>query len=48
MILFQSIERAEKSMQEAKIYFNSGELLESNINRSPASYLYNPKEERNK
>lgn len=44
----KSIVRAHENMVEAKIYINSGELLEANINRSPASYLLNPEEERNK
>jgi len=33
-------------MKQGNIYVNSGELLESNINRSPTAYLYNPPEER--
>ncbi|KAJ8978006.1 hypothetical protein NQ317_004551 [Molorchus minor] len=44
----KSITRAHESMVEARIFINSGELLEANINRSPASYLFNPEEERAK
>ncbi|XP_018320936.1 neutral ceramidase [Agrilus planipennis] len=43
----QSILRAHNSMVEARIFLNSGELLNVNINRSPAAYLFNPEEERN-
>jgi neutral ceramidase len=35
-------------MVEGKIFLTSGTLLDANINRSPASYLYNPEEERAK
>ncbi|RUS88499.1 hypothetical protein EGW08_003757 [Elysia chlorotica] len=44
--IVQSVVMAHNSVQPANIYFNSGELLESNINRSPSAYLNNPKEER--
>ncbi|XP_044262814.1 neutral ceramidase-like [Tribolium madens] len=44
----QSIINAHENMVKGKIYVNSGILLEANINRSPASYLYNPEEERAK
>lgn len=33
-------------MTRARIYYNRGELLEANINRSPQAYLLNPAEER--
>ena len=46
MVMFQSVIMAHNSVQPANIYLNSGELLESNINRSPSAYLNNPKEER--
>jgi neutral ceramidase len=45
-LYLQSIERAHNNMKQGNIYVNSGELLESNINRSPTAYLYNPPEER--
>ncbi|KAK9754308.1 Neutral/alkaline non-lysosomal ceramidase, N-terminal [Popillia japonica] len=35
----QSIINAHESMVTGKIYINRGELLDANINRSPASYL---------
>ena len=35
-------------MVNGKITINEGELLDSNINRSPASYLMNPASERAK
>lgn len=44
----QSVINAHENMVEAKIYLSSGTLLDANINRSPASYLYNPEEERAK
>jgi neutral ceramidase len=44
----QSIINAHESMVEGKIFLTSGTLLDANINRSPASYLYNPEEERAK
>lgn len=44
--LLQSIQRAHETMVDAKLFWNSGELLRSNINRSPAAYLYNPVDER--
>ncbi|CAG2240357.1 ASAH2 [Mytilus edulis] len=44
--IIMSIDRAHSNQKPGNIYVNSGELLESNINRSPTSYLYNPPEER--
>ncbi|CAL1538863.1 unnamed protein product [Lymnaea stagnalis] len=44
----QSIHQAHKAMRPADIYMNSGELLDSNINRSPTAYLNNPEAERSK
>lgn len=35
-------------MKPGNLYVNTGELLESNINRSPTAYLNNPAEERAK
>ncbi|XP_064644788.1 uncharacterized protein LOC135498445 [Lineus longissimus] len=43
-----SIERAHKSIKPANIFFNEGELLSSNINRSPSAYLNNPADEKAK
>ncbi|XP_005100690.1 neutral ceramidase isoform X1 [Aplysia californica] len=43
-----SIVKAHDSMQPADLYVNKGELLESNINRSPTAYLNNPEAERAK
>ncbi|XP_054154941.1 uncharacterized protein LOC128953485 [Oppia nitens] len=42
----KSIDMAHNSLQTGYIYWNSGELIDSSINRSPASYDNNPKEER--
>jgi hypothetical protein len=47
-IHWQSIERAHENIKPGYIYWNEGELLDSSINRSPAAYLNNPKEERDK
>ena len=44
----QSIENAHNSMVDGNVYYNSGTLLKSNINRSPSAYENNPKEERAK
>ncbi|XP_013094566.2 uncharacterized protein LOC106078246 isoform X1 [Biomphalaria glabrata] len=44
----QSIINAHENLQPADIFMNSGELLDSNINRSPTAYLNNPAEERSK
>ncbi|XP_045606118.2 putative neutral ceramidase C [Procambarus clarkii] len=43
-----SIKEAHESMVPGYLYLTSGELLDSSINRSPSSYLYNPEEERAK
>ncbi|KAG5893001.1 hypothetical protein JTB14_037194 [Gonioctena quinquepunctata] len=43
--IVRSIKRAHNKMTDARIFLNSGELLEANINRSPAAYLFNPKAE---
>jgi len=42
----QSIINAHENIVPGKIFLNSGILLDSNINRSPASYLLNPESER--
>ncbi|CAG0892813.1 unnamed protein product [Darwinula stevensoni] len=41
-----SVRAAHGNLQPGHIYYNEGELLEANINRSPISYLNNPPEER--
>ncbi|XP_053390202.1 uncharacterized protein LOC123563648 [Mercenaria mercenaria] len=46
--IMRSVDRAHNNMKPANIYVNTGELLESNINRSPSAYLNNPPEERAK
>jgi neutral ceramidase len=43
-----SIQEAHESRQPGKLYLNSGLLAGANINRSPAAYVRNPKEERMK
>lgn len=48
LFIKQSIDRAHNNMKPANLYVNTGELLESNINRSPSAYLNNPPEERAK
>ncbi|XP_026481963.1 neutral ceramidase [Ctenocephalides felis] len=42
----QSIIRAHNNLVPGRIFVSQGELLEANINRSPAAYLNNPEEER--
>lgn len=44
--IVKSIDIAHKTMKPGKILVNKGEVEGSNINRSPYSYLQNPKEER--
>lgn len=44
--IVKSIVDAHDNLQEGTITISQGELLHSNINRSPQSYLLNPKEER--
>lgn len=46
--IVESINKAHLSMQEGNIFVNSGELLETNINRSPVAYQQNPEVERKK
>nr|XP_023018453.1 neutral ceramidase [Leptinotarsa decemlineata] len=46
--IVKSIKAAHKNMQKARIFLNNGEILDANINRSPAAYLLNPKEERDR
>lgn len=44
--IVQSIKQAHDSVRPANLYLSVGQLLDSNINRSPTAYLNNPKEER--
>ncbi|XP_055746635.1 neutral ceramidase isoform X3 [Salvelinus fontinalis] len=44
----ESIAIAHRNIKPGRIYMSKGELEESNLNRSPHSYLNNPAEERNK
>lgn len=44
--IVESIVRADKNLVPATAYFSVGSLKDSNINRSPSSYLLNPEEER--
>uniref|UniRef100_A0A4W5MJT6 Neutral ceramidase n=1 Tax=Hucho hucho TaxID=62062 RepID=A0A4W5MJT6_9TELE len=46
--IVKSIEIAHRNIKPGRIYMSKGELEESNLNRSPHSYLNNPAEERNK
>lgn len=43
---FQSIKLAHENLTPAKIFYNEGTVENSNINRSPQSYLLNPEDER--
>uniref|UniRef100_A0A0B7A399 Neutral ceramidase n=2 Tax=Arion vulgaris TaxID=1028688 RepID=A0A0B7A399_9EUPU len=44
--VIQSIKQAHSNLKPADIYLNVGQLLDSNINRSPTAYLNNPAAER--
>ncbi|XP_014661394.1 PREDICTED: putative neutral ceramidase C [Priapulus caudatus] len=44
--IVESIRLAHHDLRPGSIYYNEGELLLSNINRSPTSYVLNPKSER--
>ncbi|KAI8068079.1 Neutral/alkaline nonlysosomal ceramidase [Gongronella butleri] len=44
--IVNAIVRAHDNLQEGSVHINVGELLNSNANRSPGSYLLNPPEER--
>lgn len=46
LLLFQAIQRAHENMVEARLFINSVEVVNANINRSPAAYEMNPEEER--
>lgn len=45
--IVHSIQKAHENLKPGKIFINKGELLNSNINRSPTAYQENPEEERN-
>lgn len=44
----QAIIRANKNMKTARAFVNVGQLLNTNINRSPSAYLKNPQDERDR
>lgn len=44
--IMQSIINAHDNLEEGSLALNQGELLDTNINRSPQAYLLNPYEER--
>ena len=44
----ESVKRAHSNMKPSIVYHTEGELHDSNINRSPTSYLANPIKEREK
>ncbi|XP_010862950.2 neutral ceramidase isoform X1 [Esox lucius] len=46
--IVKSVVIAHRNIKPGRIYISKGELEESNVNRSPYSYLNNPAEERNK
>ena len=43
--IFSAIVMAHENMEDANIQLASGQLFDTNINRSPTSYLLNPQEE---
>ncbi|ERL84934.1 neutral ceramidase [Dendroctonus ponderosae] len=46
--IFLAIQRAHENIVEARVFINSVDVVNANINRSPASYEKNPQEERDK
>lgn len=46
--ILKSIEQAHVRMKRGYIYWNQGDVLHANINRSPSAYDANPKKERDK
>lgn len=44
----QSIDIAHENMKKGRIFINRGTVENSQINRSPFSYLENPESERNR
>ncbi|XP_056627837.1 neutral ceramidase [Triplophysa dalaica] len=46
--IVKSVDTAHRNLKPGRIFINKGELIDSNLNRSPHSYLNNPEEERNR
>lgn len=46
--MVRSVDRAHANQVQGHIYWNEGELLNANINRSPSAYLNNTEEERSR
>lgn len=46
--IYNSIVRAHDNLQEGKIFLNTGNVEEANINRSPTAYAKNPEAEKNR
>ncbi|KAI7797248.1 neutral ceramidase, partial [Triplophysa rosa] len=46
--IVKSVDIAHRNLRPGRIFINKGELIDSNLNRSPHSYLNNPEEERNR
>ncbi|XP_051522645.1 neutral ceramidase-like [Myxocyprinus asiaticus] len=44
--IVKSIDIAHRNMRPGRIFINKGQLADSNLNRSPHSYMNNPEEER--
>uniref|UniRef100_A0AAR2JK83 Neutral ceramidase n=1 Tax=Pygocentrus nattereri TaxID=42514 RepID=A0AAR2JK83_PYGNA len=44
--IVKSIDVAHNNMKPGRIFLNKGEIVDSSLNRSPHSYMNNPKEER--
>ena len=44
--IVNAISRAHEKLQKGNVVVKRGELLDTNINRSPQAYLLNPEEER--
>lgn len=45
-MLPQSIKDATESLTPGNIFYSEGDLEDASVNRSPASYLQNPADER--
>ncbi|XP_073684665.1 neutral ceramidase [Garra rufa] len=46
--IVRSIDVAHRNLRPGRIFINKGQLVDSNLNRSPHSYMNNPEEERNR
>uniref|UniRef100_A0A8C1E1K1 Neutral ceramidase n=1 Tax=Cyprinus carpio carpio TaxID=630221 RepID=A0A8C1E1K1_CYPCA len=46
--IVKSIDIAHRNLRPGRIFINKGQLADSNLNRSPHSYMNNPEEERNR